>query len=274
MEGELRAAWAIAKKDLRQLSRYRISIVAMIFTPLYQGVIPAFLFGVSFAVGGRVIGLESTIGTDNLAGFIFLGGVISGLVATAFWMMAMSLRNEMDMGTLEPSWLTPTRRDTFLIGRALGGIVVFLLSQVALFAIGIAFFGLHFSAAAAYAIPAVLVSVAAMVGVAYLVAAAVLLLKDANLFVDTTNFLFATASGAAFPITLLPGAFQAVALLLPTTYALDILRYHAIGARPLFDPTLEHLALVASSLLIVPLGRRVFAAAEHRMRVQGTLAQH
>src|SRR5207244_1000395 len=93
---DLRAAIAIGKKDLTILSRYRIAVVSQIFTPLYQGVIPAFLFGASFAVGGRVLGLESTVGTDNLAGFIFLGGVISGLVATSFWAMAMGLRNEMD----------------------------------------------------------------------------------------------------------------------------------------------------------------------------------
>jgi ABC-type polysaccharide/polyol phosphate export permease len=272
--GEVRAALAIARKDLRVLARYRVAVVAMVFTPLYQGVIPAFLFGTAFAVGGRFVGLEETVGTANLAGFIFLGGVISGLVGTAFWAMAMGLRNEMDNGTLEPSWLTPTRRDSFLVGRAIGGMVMFAFSQVALFVIGIAFFGLRFEGNIAAALPAVVVAVVAMVGVAYFLAAAVLLMREANFFIDTTNFLFAVASGVAFPITLLPGAFQAVALLLPTTYAVDILRHVSIGARPLFDPVLEHVALVATALILFPVGRRAFGAAEHRMRRDGTLAQH
>lgn len=274
LTGELRAALAIARKDVRTLFRYRLAVFGLVFNPLYQGVIPAFLFGASFAIGGRVSGLETTVGSADLAGFIFLGGVISGLVSVSFWAMAMGLRNEMDSGTLEPSWLTPTRRDTLLLGRALGAIVIFLFSQVVLFSIGIAFFGLRLDTAILRAIPAVALSLVAMVGVAYMVAAVVLLIREANFFVDTTQFLFSVASGVAFPITLLPGVFQAVAMLLPTTYAVDILRAQAIGTRPLLDLGLEHAILGALTLLSFPLGRRAFNAADHRLRVTGGLGQY
>lgn len=274
LTGELRAALAIARKDVRTLFRYRLAVFGLVFNPLYQGVIPAFLFGASFAIGGRVSGLETTVGSADLAGFIFLGGVISGLVSVSFWAMAMGLRNEMDSGTLEPSWLTPTRRDTLLLGRALGAIVIFLFSQVVLFSIGIAFFGLRLDAAILRAIPAVALSLVAMVGVAYMVAAVVLLIREANFFVDTTQFLFSVASGVAFPITLLPGVFQAVAMLLPTTYAVDILRAQAIGTRPLLDLGLEHAILGALTLLSFPLGRHAFNAADHRLRVTGGLGQY
>jgi len=115
---ELRAALAIARKDIRNVSRYRFLVASQLFTPLYQGVLPALLFGASFAVAGHVVGLEKTIGTTDLAGFIFLGGVMSGLVATAFWSIAMSIRNEMEAGTLEPTWLTPTSRAVIVLGRA------------------------------------------------------------------------------------------------------------------------------------------------------------
>lgn len=271
---ELRAALAIARKDVRTLFRYRLAVIGLVFNPLYQGVIPAFLFGASFAVAGRVTGLETTVGSSDLAGFIFLGGVISGLVSVSFWAMAMGLRNEMDSGTLEPSWLTPTRRDTLLLGRAIGAIVIFLFSQAMLFAVGIAFFGLRLDVAALRAIPAVMLSLVAMVGVAYMVAAMVLLIREANFFVDTTQFLFSIASGVAFPVTLLPGVFQAVAMLLPTTYAVDILRAQAIGTRPLLDLGLEHAILAALTLLSFPLGRRAFNAADHRLRVTGGIGQY
>ena len=271
---EVRAALAIARKDLLTLSRYKWSMFGLIFTPLYQGVIPAFLFGAAFAVGGRVVGLDSAIGTDNLSGFIFMGGVMGGLIATTFWFIAMSLRWEMDMGTLEPTWLTPTSHDTILIGRSLHGLVIFAVSQLILFAVGIAFFDLHFNASILLAIPAMLVAVFAMVGVAFLLAGIVLVIREANFFIDCTNFLFGVASGVSFPITFLPGLVQPLALLLPTTYAMDLLRQHAIGARPLFDPTLEYVGLIATTLLIFPFGRWVFARAERSMRVRGTLAQY
>ena len=272
--GELRAALAIAQKDLRTISRYRLWVPSMIFNPLYQGVIPGFLFGASFAVGGRQLGLASSIGTEDLAGYIFMGGVISAIVSIAFWTMAMSLRNEMDAGTLEPSWLTPTRRETLVLGRALQGIAVVLLVQIALFAIGIAFFGLRVRTEALWSLPAMIVALVAMGGVGYLVAAMVLLAKEANFLVDTTNFLFGILSGTAFPITVLPLAAQGVAVLLPTTWAVEILRHHAIGARTILDVGLEYVALVLSAAVIVPLGLWAFRSADRYTRVHGTIAQH
>jgi len=271
---ELRAAVAIARKDIRNLSRYRLVVGSMIFTPLYQGVLPGLLFGASFAVAGRVVGLEKTIGTDDLSGFIFFGGVISSLVATAFWAMGMSFRNEQEMGTLEPTWLTPTSKSTLVIGRALGGMFWLVFSQIAIFSVGILFFGLRVRWEMLYALPALVLATIALVGLAHLLAAIVLSIRDANLFIDCTNFLFATASGVAFPVSFLPGVLQPIAFALPTTYATDILRQHALGTRPLLDPVLEYAALVVSTIVMFPIGRWAFSAAERRMRVRGTIGQY
>ena len=271
---ELRAALAVARKDVRSLTRYRVAVASLIFTPLYQFVIPALLFGSAFAVGGRAQGLTATLGTDDLVGFIFVGGAVAGLIGVAFWGTAFSLRTEMDMGTLEPSWLTPTHHETIVVGRAVGSIVWFGFSQAALFAIGIWFFGLRLRPEMIAALPALALGALAMVGVAYALAAIVLLIREANFFVDTANFLFGMLSGAAFPVTLLPGIAQPLALLLPTTYAVDLLRVQALGARPLFDPLLEYAALVALTLLAYPLGRLAFARAERVMRARGMTAQY
>ena len=96
---------------------------------------------------------------------------------------------------------------------------------------------------------------------------------DANFFIDCTNFLFGVASGVAFPVTLLPGVFQAIAVLLPTTYAMDILRREAIGARPTFDPALEYVALIGTTAVLYPVGRSFFRRAERIMRVRGSVSQ-
>ena len=270
---ELRAAFAVARRDIRSTSRYRLVVASQIFTPLYQGVLPALLFGLSFAVAGRVLGLERTIGTADLAGFIFLGGVMSGLVATSFWAMAMTFRNEMETGTLEPTWLTPTRRETLVIGHALGGLFWFAFSQIAIFAIGIVFFGLRFRPQIVFALPAVALAIVAMVGIAYLLAGLVLMVKEANFMIDVSNFLFATASGVAFPVTLLPGVLQPIAFVLPTTYAMDILRQQGLGTRPLFDPALEYVALVVTTIVAYPLGLWAFRHADRLTRARGSINQ-
>jgi ABC-2 type transport system permease protein len=272
--GELRAALAVARKDIRSYSRYRVAVLGLVFTPLYQFVIPALLFGAAFAVNGRSSGLAATLGTDDLVGFVFLGGLVGALISHAFWGMAMSIRNEVDTGTLEPSWLTPTHHETFVIGRALGAMFWLILSQAVLFGIGVLFLGLRLRTEMIYALPAVICAAFAMVGIAHMLAGIVLLIREANFFIDTTNALFAVMSGISFPVTLLPGILQPIAFALPTTYAVDIVRVQALGARPLFDPVLEYLVLIAGAAVCYPLGRWVFARAEITMRRRGMLAQY
>ena len=75
-----------------------------------------------------------------------------------------------------------------------------------------------------------------MIGIGYLVASAVLMIREPNFMVDATNFIFAMLSGVAFPITVLPPVIQPFCYLLPTTYAVDLLRYYALDTTPAAAP--------------------------------------
>jgi ABC-2 type transport system permease protein len=81
-------------------------------------------------------------------------------------------------------------------------------------------------------------------------------------------------SGVAFPVLVLPALVQPLAYLLPTTYAVDLLRVYALGTRPLLEPALEWLALVVLAGVMIWLGRAAFRRTERRMRIRGTLGQH
>jgi ABC-2 type transport system permease protein len=272
--GELRAAWAIARKELLIARRYPLQLVNEVLQPLYQFLLPSLLLGTTFLVAGRAVGLEQVTGTGDLAGYLFLGMVVGGLVGTAFWQMAFGLKREMDAGTLEPAWLTPTRPETLVLGRAISGLIVSGAASVVLVLIGLAVFGASLAGGVLVALPALLLGALSMIGVGYLVAAVVLLIREPNFFVDATNFLFAMVSGVAFPVLVLPWFIQPVAYALPTTYAVDLLRVHALGTRPLVDPALEWVALVVSAVALTWLGRLAFLRTERHMRVAGTLGQH
>lgn len=271
---EWRAATAMARKELRIARRYPLNLVNEILQPLYQFLLPSLLLGATFLVGGRAIGLEASTGTADLAGYLFLGMIVGGLTGTAFWEIAFSFKREMDAGTLEPAWLTPTRPETMVIGRALSGLVIAGGTSVILIGIGWVVFGASFSGGSWLALPALVVAALSMIGIGYLVAAVVLLIREPNFFVDATSFLFAMASGVAFPVLVLPDLIRPVAYLLPTTYALDILRVHALGTVPIAPEPIEWLALLGTSLLALWAGVVAFRRTEHRMRVKGTLGQH
>ena len=271
---ELRASVAIARKELLTNLRYPLQLVNEVAQPLYQFLLPALLLGASFAVGGRSIGLKSMTGTENLAGYLFLGIVVGGMVATAFWDMAFSFKREMDSGTLEQTWLSPTRPETFVLGRAISGGLTSVVASAILIGVGMAFFDATVGRGLWLALPALLLAMASMVGIGYLVGSACLVLREPNFFVDATNFVFAMISGVAFPVAVLPWFIKPVAYVLPTTYAVDLLRVYALGTRPLLDPALEWLLLGVLSVALIVVGRIVFRRTEHRMRVRGTLGQH
>jgi ABC-2 type transport system permease protein len=271
---ELRAALAIARNELRVARRYPLQLVNRPLQPLYQFLLPSLLLGTTFLVGGRAIGLQEMTGTSDLAGYLFLGTVVGGLVGATFWEMAYGLKREMDAGTLEPAWLTPTRPETFVLGRAISGLLLSAVSSAVLVLVGLLAFGATPSNGLWLAIPALAIAAVSMIGVGYLVAAAVLLIREPNFFVDATNFLFAMISGVAFPVLVLPAILQPLAYALPTTYAVDLLRVYALGTRPLLDPAIEWVALLVLAGATIWLGRAAFARTERRMRVRGTLAQH
>jgi ABC-2 type transport system permease protein len=82
------------------------------------------------------------------------------------------------------------------------------------------------------------------------------------------------ASGVMFPVLVLPLFVRWVSYLLPSTYALDLLRVHAIGSRPLVPLWIEWVALILFAGVTLWAGLRAFGWTEHRMRVRGTLGQH
>lgn len=274
LRGEARAAWAIARKELQIALRYRLNAVNDVIQPIYQVLIPGMLLGATFAVGGEAVGLRETAGTTDIAGFLFLGMLSLTLTSAGFWWVAFTVKRELDAGTLEPAWLTPTRRETFVIGLTIAGLVFAAASTAILVVVGTWLFGASIAPRVAVALPVIALTAGGVLGIGYLVGALVLRMRDANFFVDAADFIFVGLSGAAFPIVVLPDAVRWASYLLPTTYALDLVRASALGTTPLLPAPVEWVLLAVTSVAFVVIGRRTWLGTERRMRVRGTLGQH
>lgn len=274
LRAEARAAWAIARKELRVALRYRLNAVNQVLQPLYQVLLPSMLLGATFAVGGEAVGLAETAGTTDIVGFLFLGMLALTLVSAGFWGVGFSIRLELDAGTLEPTWLTPTRRETFVVGLTMAAMVMAMATTAILVLLGIWLFGAEIAPRLAIALPILALASAGILGIGYLVGAIVLRMREANFFVDAADFIFVGLSGAAFPIVVLPDAVRWISYLLPTTYALDLMRVAAIDTRPLLPAAVEWLMLAITSAGLLAAGRWAWLATEHRLRIRGTLGQH
>jgi ABC-2 type transport system permease protein len=274
LRNEARAAWAVARKELRVFLRYRLNAVNQVFQPLYQILIPGILLGATFAIGGEAVGLAETAGTTDIIGYLFLGMLALNLASAGFWGVAFSIRMELDAGTLEPGWLTPTRRETFIVGMAGAALLVAVVSTAILMLIGIWLFGAELAPRLAIALPVLAIASVGVLGIGYLVGAVVLRMREANFFVDAADFIFVALSGAAFPILVLPDAVRWISYLLPTTHALDIMRVAALDTPPLLPLAVEWLMLGITSVALLLIGRATWLRTEHRLRVRGTLGQH
>jgi ABC-2 type transport system permease protein len=271
---EARAAAAIARKELQTMLRYRLNTVNRVLQPIYQVLLPGILLGATFAIGGEAVGLAETAGTTDITGYLFLGMLALTLSSAGFWDVAFSLKVELDTGRLEPTWLTPTRRETFVIGMTLAGILVAVASTVVLVAVGVLIFGAGIAPQLAVALPIVALTAIGVLGIGYMVGAIVLRMREASFFVDAADFIFVALSGAAFPILVLPDLVRPIAYLLPTTHALDLIRVSALGTPPLLPPAVEWVALAVTSVAFVVVGRWAWLGTERRLRIQGTLGQH
>jgi ABC-2 type transport system permease protein len=274
LRAEARAAWAIARKELQVFLRYRLNAINQVIQPLYQTLIPGLLLGATFAIGGEAVGLADTAGTTDIVGYLFLGMLALNLSSAGFWGVAFSIKRELDSGTLEPTWLTPTRRETFVVGMTIAGLIMAIAATAILVFIGVWLFGADLAPRLAVAVPVLAIASVGVLGIGYLIGAIVLRMKDANFFVDAADFIFIILSGAAFPILVLPGLVRWIAYLLPTTHALDLMRVAALGTRPLLPLPLEWLLLALTSVALLLVGRRAWLATERQLRIVGALGQH
>ena len=149
-----------------------------------------------------------------------------------------------------------------------------VVTTMILVVIGVLIFGAEFAGRLVVAVPVLSLVSIGVLGFGYLVGAIVLRMREANFFVDATDFIVVCLSGAAFPIIVLPWFVRWISYLLPTTHALDLMRVSALGTPPLLPLPLEWLMLVLTSAAFLLLGRWAWLATEHRLRVAGEIGQH
>jgi ABC-2 type transport system permease protein len=272
---ELRAMWAGVRKDLRGASRYPLGMINMVLlAPLYSLVIPVILFGSTFAVDRRPAGLVASAGTADLAGFVFTGGFINVVAVGTFFGVTFMLSMERTTGTLEQCWLTPARRGTFAAQFALTTVLISLAGGVLLAVIGALGFGARFLGAVVLAVPILAIMVVGLLGVGLLVGSVLLRLREAKLLIDGSSFLFAMFSCTMFPIGVMPAVLRPVSLALPTTYAMDVLRHHALGTRLYLPLPAEYALCAATSVLMLAVGAYVFSRTERSVARRGSVGQH
>lgn len=203
------------------------------------------------------------------------------LVSTVLWTyiegqlyLGFSVESEMKRGTAETVLATPASRWAFLTGHALFQFVRSTLNAFASVVFGVAFFG----------VPGVLgpnwvrtlciffLNLLLVYGYGLMLAGALVVVRS-GFFSYAWDCLIPLLAGSTFSVSVLPPMLRKVALAIPLTHGLDLLRWSAAGYPTVLPPRMEAWVLGISAVLLPIMGHAVFKALERVARKRGTLGQ-
>ena len=268
-----KALGAIFVKNVLEFVRYPANMIFGLVMPVIW-FIPTYFLVVSFAPGGISEGLAAWIGESNFFAYLPIGLIVGYVIMTIFWNLGFALKRLMDIGMLETVWACPVPRTTFIVGESLFGMARMAVELVVLLLVYRFVFGFRlpdgFFSTLPYFIPFVLLMYGFGVGFASLV----LLVKDANTMVDTSSFLVQGLTGTQNPPQVFPRFLLAIAMAIPITYFIDLLRVETLGISPLVGPGIEKIIVFAGAIVVPILGLTFFSWADRRVRTTGTIHVH
>lgn len=204
--------------------------------------------------------------------FVTLGVVLNVFVQVALTRTSEALRTEQMIGTLEALLTTPTATSTILVGSAVFDLV-YIPIRTAVFLLFMALVaGLDFTASGALPALALLLAFIPFVwGLGMCTAAAILTFRRGSGLMGIGTMALGLASGAFFPLALLPAWIATIAEYNPLAIAIEGLRETLLGGTGWTGIGDDLLLLVPISVLSILLGSLLFRASLRRERRRGTL---
>ncbi len=225
--------------------KIRITNVTFIFWDLFYPLAYLMLFG--FAVNKALVPEMPLMGVSYndffLPGVLGMAGFV--IASNAAWSFFL----DRDNGIFYEMLTYPLSRAEFLLGKVLINVVLALAQSVITVGLGWFLIGVRIPLAR---LPLLVLAVAAgSAGWSFFYAIFALRIRRNDLFNSVTSvlyFIFPFLSSMFYPLEPLPASFRIAALLNPTTWHVDVLRYVTIGWGQPRVVLMEALAFIAFSI--------------------------
>jgi ABC-2 type transport system permease protein len=259
---------AFARRDLIISWSYRFAF----FSDAFALVIQAFLFYfVGLLVDEQKLPEYGGAPVSYME-FVAIGIALAAFVSVGLGRISAALRREQMIGTLESMLLTPTSPATIQLGSVVYDLI-YVPIRTAIFLVAIAIgFGLDFNTAGL--VPALLVLfvfVPFVWGLGLVSAAGTLTFRGGSAGVNFGVTLMTLASGAYFPLALLPAWLEAIAAYNPMAIAIEGMREPLLGVVSWPDTVEAMLVLAPLAAVSLAMGIFAFRWALRRERRRGTL---
>lgn len=271
VRGELAKLGAFVRRDFLVVLSYRLAFITDWLSLFFQIIIFGFV--------GKMVD-TSTLSTAAGQPVSYVEFVAIGIAVTAFLQIGLGrvvavIRNEQLIGTLESLLLTPTSVFTIQLGSAFYDLLyVPVRTAVFLGLVGlvydVTFQFSHIGSAAG--VLALFVPV--IWGLGTISAAGILTFRRGSNIVGFGVGVLTAASGAYFPVGLLPGWLQPVLRFNPVTITLDALRAIFLGGAAWHDVRGSVLLLLPMAVVALVAGALSFRLALRRELRRGTLSHY
>jgi ABC-2 type transport system permease protein len=210
---------------------------------------------------------------SQFTSFVIIGGTMIAFWVNVLWNMSTQFYWEKETGNLEIYLVAPISRMAILLGMALGGFVNTTLRAIAIVIAGIFIFQAPILISEPLtALLIFFLTVVALYALGMLFASLFLLYgreawHTANLLQEPVYFL----SGSYFPVTYLPFVVQLAASFLPLTFGLDGIRRVVVLGEGFGSVWVDVLLLVVFILILLPLAKFALNYMENLGKKEGRL---
>jgi ABC-type multidrug transport system permease subunit len=211
-------------------------------------------------------------GAPSYFAFAAVGVALSVVLQAAITGVSRRLREEQLTGTLEALAVQPISSSELAFGLAGFPFIFAVIRAFVYLLLAGAFLGLSFAHTDWFGlIVSFLVSGVALSALGVCLAALVLVFKRADAIGAVGTFALSLLGGAFFPIAVLPDWLQPIAEILPTHFAFAAVRAALFGQGDWLGPTAELAGVGAITMVI---GLALFSAALRHAIKHGTLNQY
>jgi ABC-2 type transport system permease protein len=224
-------------------------------------------------VNALAIGLIGATTGKDMVLYLVVGAMVWGFLSILFHEISESIAWERWEGTIEYTFMAPISRFTHLIGNCLFAIIYGVIRSSLILLIIVLFFGISIEGANLLGVLVVLV-VSGLSFVGLGLVAAVLPLLSTEKGAYATHILEAgllLISGVYYEIDVLPVWIRPLSYVSPATYTLKAMRAALLEAAGFNELLPAILLLLATGLLLIPLGMLIFSKAEHYAKKKGKL---
>ena len=268
---ELKASYAFVERNINLVKRYwGWEVVWICYTIANSLSVVLIARGVNNATQSN--SLESST-VDSLVLFLAVGALVWHYLAVVFQTVSEMITWERWEGTIEYTFMAPVRRGTHMVGTALFSLVYGLVHTAIVLVVIVLVFHLDMGNANYFSATAVLMAGSlSLVGIGIMGAVLPLLYPERG---EQMTYVIQAAillvSGVYIKASLMPEPLATMSIFSPATYVIEGIRGALINGDGFGDLWPTMLGLVATGLVMIPLGVYVFSLGERYAKRTGKL---